>query len=107
MLPFASRARTTATQRKRKFKQVSLYAADHPRLPLIKPSSRAGRTFAASRGTGAHVNPLFATVLLARLEHQVERRLGRASEAGEARLSENMPQPAFASLRAQPQLDLL
>jgi hypothetical protein len=54
----------------------------------------------------AHVNEL-GRVLLARLQHQVERCLGRAAEAGEARLSEDMPQPAFAGLRAKPQLHVL
>ena len=67
-----------------------------------------GRQNPFSRGVclETHVNEL-GRVLLARLQYQVERRLGRAAEAGEARLSEDMPQPAFAGLRAKAQLHVL
>lgn len=72
------------------------------------PSAQAGQQnpFSATRVPGSPRKKA-GRVLLARLQHQVERRLGRAAKAGEARLCKDMPQPAFAGLRAKPQLHVL
>src|SRR6266511_6166032 len=45
--------------------------------------------------------------LLPRFKNQVERRLGRPPEPGEARLPEYLLQPCFASLRPQCEANLL
>jgi hypothetical protein len=67
-----------------------------PRVPTFAVISSPGRT-----------QHQLAALLLAGLENEVERRLGRAAEAGETRFGEDMPQPAFAGLRAQTKPDFL
>ena len=44
-----------------------------------------------------------AVSLRSRLEHEVERRLGCAAEVRETGVGEDLPQPTFAGLRAQPE----
>src|SRR4029077_10713413 len=65
-----------------------------------------GKTVKVCPSGGSVVKTRGAT-LRARLEHQVERRLGRAAEAPEPDLRDDAAQPGFAVLRPQPEADLL